>query len=138
MIPPSTRPPNPPQPHSLALQAALPPKAIYLDKLNRFINRQPFKITYLPLNQQYRGEQREAWPRLSRMAINILLIPPMLDEPERVFSGARRTILQDRAKLRTWNIKIILYIKSQNKNRFIRDYIIRVESEDIKIISSKE
>ncbi len=32
------------------------------------------------------------------MAIDILLIPPMSDEPERVFSGARRTVTWDRGQ----------------------------------------
>jgi hypothetical protein len=33
------------------------------------------------------------------MAIDILLIPPMSNEPERVFSGARRIVSWDRGKL---------------------------------------
>jgi hypothetical protein len=33
------------------------------------------------------------------MAIDIFSIPPMSDEPERVFSGARRTCTWDRAQL---------------------------------------
>jgi hypothetical protein len=40
----------------------------------------------------YQDTQRQRWPRLSLMAIDILSIPPMSDEPERVFSGARRTV----------------------------------------------
>jgi hypothetical protein len=36
--------------------------------------------------------QRQRWPRLALMAIDILSISPMSDEPERVFSGARRTV----------------------------------------------
>ncbi len=32
------------------------------------------------------------WPRLSYMAIDILSTPAMCDEPERAFSGARRTV----------------------------------------------
>jgi hypothetical protein len=36
--------------------------------------------------------QRQRWPKLSLMAIDILSIPLMSDEPERVFSGARRTV----------------------------------------------
>ena len=43
--------------------------------------------------------QRQRWPRLSLMAIDILLIPPMSDEPERVFSGARRTVTWDRGQM---------------------------------------
>ena len=44
-------------------------------------------------------QQRERWPQLSLMAIDILSIPAMSDEPERVFSGARRTLSWDRAQL---------------------------------------
>jgi hAT family C-terminal dimerisation region len=40
----------------------------------------------------YQDTQRQRWPRLSLMAIDILSIPPMSDELERVFSGARRTV----------------------------------------------
>ena len=36
--------------------------------------------------------QRTRWPDLSRFAIEILSIPAMSDEPERVFSGGRRTV----------------------------------------------
>src|ERR1700694_4613291 len=39
------------------------------------------------------------WPKLSLFARNILSMPAMSDEPERVFSGARRTISWDRAQL---------------------------------------
>jgi hypothetical protein len=43
--------------------------------------------------------QRKCWPRLSYMAIDILSIPAMSAEPERVFSGARRTISWERSRL---------------------------------------
>jgi len=43
--------------------------------------------------------QRRAWPRLLQMVIDILLILAMSDEPERVFSGAWRTISWERMKL---------------------------------------
>jgi hypothetical protein len=36
--------------------------------------------------------QRQRWPRLSLITINILSIPAMSDEPERVFLGARCTV----------------------------------------------
>jgi len=42
---------------------------------------------------------RGRWPTLSKMAIDVLSIPAMSAEPERVFSGARRTISWDRAQL---------------------------------------
>jgi hypothetical protein len=43
--------------------------------------------------------QRQRWPRLLHMAIDILLIPAMSDKPERVFSGARRTISWERGQI---------------------------------------
>jgi hypothetical protein len=36
--------------------------------------------------------QRQRWPRLAFIAINILSIPPISDKRERVFSGAYRTV----------------------------------------------
>ena len=50
--------------------------------------------------------QRQRWPRLSLMAINILSILPMSDEPERVFSGARRTVSWDRGQIEPETIKV--------------------------------
>ncbi len=50
-------------------------------------------------------QQRKRWPRLSYMAIDILSIPGMSDEPERVFSGSRRTISWDRAQLEAKTIE---------------------------------
>jgi hypothetical protein len=45
-----------------------------------------------------RGGAKTRWPRPSLMAIDIRSIPPMSDEPERVFSGARRTVSWDRGQ----------------------------------------
>jgi hAT family C-terminal dimerisation region len=42
--------------------------------------------------------QREQFPRLSQLAIEILSIPGMSDKPERVFSGSRRRVPWDRTK----------------------------------------
>jgi hypothetical protein len=40
------------------------------------------------------------------MAIDILLIPPMSDEPERVFSGGRRTVAWDRVQMEAETIEM--------------------------------
>ena len=63
------------------------------DNLITFIEASPFKIDndLKPLDWWCRLEQRQRYPRLSRMAIDILSIPPESAEAERVFSGARRT-----------------------------------------------
>ncbi|KAH7464586.1 hypothetical protein FOMA001_g17649 [Fusarium oxysporum f. sp. matthiolae] len=49
--------------------------------------------------ENLRDVQKERFPRLSKMAIDILSIPAMSAEPERTFSGARRTISWDRMLL---------------------------------------
>ena len=45
------------------------------------------------------------------MAINILVILVINNKPKRVFLGARRTILQERAQLGAKNIKRVEYLK---------------------------
>ena len=57
-------------------------------------------------------ERRTIWPRLSQMAIDVLSIPAMSDEPERVFSGARRTISSERMRLGMSNIEKTQCLKS--------------------------
>jgi hypothetical protein len=46
------------------------------------------------------------------MAVDILSIPAMSSEPERIFSGARRTISWDRARLGGRNIERTECLKS--------------------------
>jgi hAT family C-terminal dimerisation region len=46
----------------------------------------------------YRDTQKQRWPRLSLMAIDILSIPLMSDKPEKVFSEAHRTVSWDRGQ----------------------------------------
>jgi len=45
------------------------------------------------------------------MAINILLILAISDEPERVFSGGRRTVLWERAQMGAENLKRVECLK---------------------------
>jgi hypothetical protein len=60
--------------------------------------------------------QRQRWPRLSLMAIDILSIPPMSDEPERVFSGARRTVTWDRGQMEAETIEMRECLKHWKKS----------------------
>ncbi|KAG6999884.1 hypothetical protein FOFC_03350 [Fusarium oxysporum] len=69
------------------------------DKLDAFINSPAIKIDCKPLDLWCRIEQRRQFPRLSRMAIDILSISPQSAEPERTFSGARRTASWDRLSM---------------------------------------
>ena len=71
--------------------------------------------------------QRQRYPRLSHMAIDILSIPAMSDEPERVFSGARRTISWERGQLGPETIEMIECLKHWKKSGILDRFI---ESED--------
>ena len=99
------------------------------DEFERFINAAPQRLTGNPLAQWCREEQRIKYPRLHRMAINILSIPPMSDEAERVFSGARRTISWDRAKLLGSTIKKTECMKHWIKNNLIQKVCVDLESD---------
>ncbi|KJZ69673.1 hypothetical protein HIM_09274 [Hirsutella minnesotensis 3608] len=90
------------------------------DELEKFINGSPCKIAVTPLAWWCREEQRIEYPRLHRMAINVLSIAPMSDKAERVFSGTRRTISYDRARLGAQIIEMTECIGNWNKNGLIQ------------------
>jgi len=64
-----------------------------------YIGEKPIEISGSPLSWWLSKTQRECWPKLSQMAIDVLSIPAMSAEPERIFSGARRTISWERMQL---------------------------------------
>jgi hypothetical protein len=61
-------------------------------------------------------QQRSQYPALATMAIDILSIPAMSDEPERVFSGARRTVTDLRGSLKASSIEMLESIKSWKRS----------------------
>ncbi|KAF6518215.1 hypothetical protein HZS61_002293 [Fusarium oxysporum f. sp. conglutinans] len=70
-----------------------------VDEYETYTSQPPIPIDCSPLVWWLRDEQKERFPRLSKMAIDILSIPAMSAGPERTFSGARRTISWDRMLL---------------------------------------
>lgn len=82
------------------------------DSFMSFITSQPIAIDYTPLQWWCRLEQRQQYPRLSRMAIAILSIPSESSEPERTFSGARRTCSWDRLRITCARIEMVECIGS--------------------------
>jgi hypothetical protein len=67
------------------------------DEYQDYIHGEPYDIRKMPaLKWWCQDIQRKRWPRLSYMAIDILSIPAMSDELERVFSGARCTVSWER------------------------------------------
>lgn len=79
--------------------------SIEQDDLLLFTEAEPVEIDCTPLEWWCRSEQLARYPRLSRMAIDILSIPAESAEPERVFSGARRTTSWDRLSITCANIE---------------------------------
>ncbi|KAH8621202.1 Tfo1 transposase [Alternaria alternata] len=75
------------------------------DDLKAFAEGPVIQIDCSPLEWWCRSEQRQRYPRLSHMAIPILSIAAESSEPERTFSGARRTCSWDRSRLTCANIE---------------------------------
>jgi hypothetical protein len=70
------------------------------DEYQDYTNGEPYDIGKMTALEWWcQDQQRKRWPRLSYMALDILSIPAMSDEPERVFSGARRTVSWERAQM---------------------------------------
>ncbi|KAI7772501.1 hypothetical protein LZL87_014097 [Fusarium oxysporum] len=90
-------------------QKALPTDS---DNLDSFINILPLEIDCTPLEWWSRLEQRAQYPRLSRMAIDILSIPSESAEPERAFSGARRTASWDWLRITCKSLKKVEFISN--------------------------
>jgi hypothetical protein len=65
--------------------------------------------------------QRNRFPKLSIFAIDILTIPAMSDEPERVFSSGRRTVRWDRTSLSEIAIEMTECMKSWQKSGILVD-----------------
>jgi hypothetical protein len=78
-----------------------------IDDFRTFAEAPTLRIDCTPLEWWCRPAQRNIYPKLSRMAITILSIPAESSEPERTFSGTRRTCSWDRGKLTCANIERI-------------------------------
>ena len=91
------------------------------DEFEDYNSELPYEISTTALTWWCQDPQRKRWPRLSYMAIDILSIPAMSDEPERVFSGARRTVSWDRTQLSADSIERIECLKSWLRSDFLED-----------------
>ena len=81
------------------------------DEFTRFINL-PADNTKMPVLQWWlQPSQKEAYPRLQKMAIDVLTAPATSADSERVFSHGRRVIPWTRASLATNTIEEILCMK---------------------------
>ncbi|TXB98910.1 hypothetical protein FocTR4_00012313 [Fusarium oxysporum f. sp. cubense] len=76
-----------------------------VDDFENFIHNKPIKIEGSPLVWWCQRDQVRTYPRLSRMAIDILSVPPGSADPESVFSGGRRTLSWDRERMLCVNLE---------------------------------
>jgi hAT family C-terminal dimerisation region len=86
------------------------------DEFEDYNTESPYKIRTSALTWWCQDEQQKCWPRLSYMAVDILSIPAMSDEPERIFSGAHCTISWERAQLSAENIERTECLKHWQKS----------------------
>jgi len=91
------------------------------DEYEDFISETPYKISTTALQWWSQEQQRKRWPRLSLMAIEILSIPAMSDEPERVFSGGRRTVSWERMQIDPETLEKTECLKNWHQRRTIRE-----------------
>lgn len=83
-----------------------------------------FTASYTVLGWWLEPCQRRTYPRLYRMAVDILSVPAMSAEAERVFSRARRTITLDREKLKAESVSQKECLKSWLINSLVDESIV--------------
>lgn len=93
------------------------------DEFERFIQQSPSSLTegMSAIDWWLEPGQKRDFPCLSKMAIDVLSVPAMSAEAERIFSGARRTISWERSRLGGSTVEATECIKSWNKNQQLLD-----------------
>jgi hypothetical protein len=100
------------------------------DKFDRFIDAAPLDVKGSLLDWWQAPAQREAYPQLHRMAIDVLTACAMSAESERVFSGARRTIAWSRMALSARMIEVLECLKHWIRTGVVDDIFGAVSTED--------
>ena len=88
------------------------------DEYSRYCNAEPLILEeeeVTALDYWLNPAQRSRLPLLSEMAIDIHSIPPMSAEPERVFSGSKHTISDQRNSLKSKTIELLECLKSWSR-----------------------
>lgn len=92
------------------------------DDFEEYTSEHAIPIDKSALSWWLDSQQRKRWPRLSQFAINILSIPAMSAEPERVFSGARRTISWERMQLGEGTIEMLECLKHWKRSGLVGEF----------------
>jgi hypothetical protein len=94
------------------------------DEFQDYCNGEPYDIGKMTALEWWcQDQQRRRWPRLSYMALDVLSIPAMSDEPERVFSGARRTVSWERAQMGAETLECVECLKHWKRNGILNEWL---------------
>jgi hypothetical protein len=81
---------------------------------------------------QYWSLRQEEYPRISRMAIEILSVPPMSTEPERLFSVSGAMVTPRRTRLESSTISIAMTLRSWLRAGLVKQSILEMTEETLK------
>jgi hypothetical protein len=94
------------------------------DQFDNYCAETPsYEISLSPIQWWAQDVQQRRWPRLSRFALDILSIPAMSDKPERIFSGARRTISWEKAQLNPDTVELRELLKDWKRSEILKDQL---------------
>lgn len=88
--------------------------------------REPVLMTSDPLRWWLESAQRRRFPNLSLMAVDILSIPPMSAETERLFSKSKLTITDQRCSLNIETLNLLECLRSWDKSALIVPSEVRI------------
>ena len=91
------------------------PTTLYQDEYTRYYGLLPHHDFKDVRDQWLAPEQQAIYPNLSKMALNLLSIPVISTEPERLFSSCKITVTDRRNKLSVKVIKALECLRSQYK-----------------------
>jgi hypothetical protein len=91
------------------------------DELSHFIFREPTKFVGTPLDWWYREDQRQQYPCLHQMAIDILSIPPCSEKIESVCSGVESATSWKSGSSHINIVEIQELIENWNKNGLLQE-----------------
>ena len=98
------------------------------DEFDNYCSETPsYEVKVSPITWWTEDVQQKRWPRLSLFALDVLSIPAMSDKPERVFSGARRTITWDKAQLDPDTVEVKELLQDWKKAGILKDLSYNVE-----------
>lgn len=108
------------------------------DEFELFIEQSDIDVADGAISWWLESSQQRTFPRLSRMAIDVLSAQAMSAESERVFSLTRRTISWDRTRLKCSTVEQLECQKSWIKDGVTSEYYVDDSDEDDNEIAGED